>query len=224
MKNNYPGSLQSDDQEITRLNYQMIFDDEHPEKKEKNSNKKTLSPEAKLKEKEVYWEKKHGQIEKSAYQKGFQEGLKKGRAEAAAEIDQKLAAIEGALQQAHNEWTQLQRELTPGLLNLIFDITEKILGVPVPGSRIEKPLEDALSAFMQSADQISRPILKISPEDMDLVRSILKRYADGLTVQLQEDKHLKPGEFVFETDRKKVVRTYKMMLDDLKKNLSLPDW
>jgi len=57
-----------------------------------------------------------------------------------------------------------------------------------------------------------------------MVESLVEEYRDRFTVHLKVENELNPGEFKLETKREKVVKDFKLQLQDFKDALNLPSW
>lgn len=211
--------------DVTRLNYQMIFEGPEPQKDDKEAEKKLAQAEELLQERETQWEEKIIKVREGAYQKGLKDGIKEGYEEATAELDEKIIALEKAFNKSHQQWLQTQESLIPNLMGLVLDITEKIIGAkPAQDSRVVEKLEEELHEVLQKVGHETKPVLYINEVDAAIIRKLVKQYEDELTVKVQVKDTCKPGEFILENNQAKVVRNFKMLLSDFKKSLSIPDW
>lgn len=210
--------------ESSRLSYQMIFEEESSSKKNEQSSDEEPDIEALLEERDKRWREKLREARESAYKKGVEEGLKQGLKEARSEIDGKLGMLEEAYRQAHKEWSERQDILETGMLDLIFDIAEKILGIPVKNTAIRDKLDLELRSLLQKVDGETRPLLWISEEDFEYIDRLKEDFSSQTPVYIKTDKDLKPGEFILETNSETVVHKFETMLDDFKDSLSLPSW
>lgn len=200
-----------------KLNYQMVFDD-----KPAGDAEKAPDIDKVLNEQYEKWRIEREKIRKESFEKGLQQGRKEGYDSAAAELDSRIQPLKKELKDAHLAWKQYQELLKPDLLNLVFDLSEKILGVPVTNGTMRNQLEEELRALLQEMDRATRPVLWVSQEDYDLVESLQKEYADTTGIVIRVSNHCNPGEFQLETNREKVVRDFRQMLKDFKDSLILP--
>ncbi len=211
--------------DITRLNYQMIFEEAEPQKDNMEAEKKLAEAEELLHERESQWKEKLKKVREDAYQNGFKDGRKEGFEEATAELDEKIIELEKAFNKSHQQWLETQESLIPYLMGLVFDITEKIIGAkPARDSRVVEKLENELHEVLQKMGHETKPVLYINEVDAALTKKLVKQYNDELTVKVQVKDSCKPGEFILENGQAKVVRNFKILLNDFKKSLSIPDW
>lgn len=207
--------------ESMRLNYQMIFNEralEEPDEEESQDLAEVLA------ERDNRWKNKLKIVKEEAFQKGYDEGFEQGRVEAAQEIDRKLSGIKEALIQAQEAWTQQQKMLEPGVLDMAFDIAESILGIPVENPDIRQQLETNLGQLLQKVDESARPMLWISDSDFEYVNKLKEEYAPNTPINIKTDTQINPGEFRLETNNETVIQNFKGMMADFRQTLSLPTW
>lgn len=216
--------------ERRQLDYQTLFEDnsepspsqkaEHPENGEKEKN----DVGALLREKKYEWRVRLKNARENAFAKGFEEGKKEGISQSRKEIDNKLTELEVMFEKAHREWKERQEKLNPGLLDLVFEIAESILEIPVENTDIRKKLDQDLEELLQRIDDYSKPMLWISESDYHYVEKLKERYAPETTVNIKISAECNPGEFKFDTDQERVVSDFRKLLTDFKAKLSLPSW
>jgi flagellar biosynthesis/type III secretory pathway protein FliH len=122
----------------TRLNYQTIFNEPELETEENEYQEESADINQLLDERDVKWKRKLEQVRAEAYAEGLDAGRTEGIEQARSEIDQKFALISEAVDEANQKWEQRQECLEPGLLDLAFEISESILGIPVENPAIRK--------------------------------------------------------------------------------------
>jgi flagellar biosynthesis/type III secretory pathway protein FliH len=214
------------EEDRSRLSYEMIFNQSVSvnERDRKSEEKEEPDVEDLLKQQEKEWEAKLEKAQEEAYSRGRKEGLKAGLEEARSEIGSRLSGLEKALAEGHTEWQERQRILDSGLLDLVFEISERILGIPVENPAIRQKLEKELSALLQKVDAETKPLLLVSSEDYEFVEQVKDGVAPGSSTVIKMDKSLNPGEFSLETNHETVIHKFQVLLDDFKDSLSLPPW
>jgi len=210
---------------IRKLNYQMIFEENDPQKDGKNTEEKLYETEELLEKKESIWQKNLEKACEEAYQKGIKEGEKDGYKRASAEVDDKINTLEKAFEDAHNQWLNNREEIVSHLISTAFDITEAIIGVkPKQGSNVEEKLKSELNELMQKLDQECKTDLYVSADDMSIIQNLLNHYENELSVKVHVLDSCEQGEFIVENSKMKVVKKFKNLLSDFKESLSIPDW
>jgi len=198
-----------------RLNYQMVFDEKAPDLEMPNVDEL-------LKDQNEKWRLEREKVRREAFEKGLLKGRREGFESAQADLEARLTPLREAFQKAQQAWQQNQELLKPGLLNLVFEISESILGIPITNGSMRNKLEEELRTLLQEMDKKTRPVLWVSNDDFELVESLREEFADTTGVVVRVSKHCNPGEFQLETSREKVVRDFRQMLKDFKESLILP--
>ncbi len=209
---------------VSRLNYDMIFDNSPNVDESEELRKQKDELENKLVEQEKKWQARLRKMEVEAFEKGFQKGKVTGKTEAEAEIDQKLLGIEEILTSAHNEWKDVQTLLEPGILDLSFEIAEEILKLPLEHDELRERLSEEVHSLLQKMDDGSKAAINISKSDYEMIESLVEEYRNRVTVHLTMEEDCNPGEFKFETKRETIVKDFKLQLQDFKDALNLPSW
>lgn len=205
------------EEERFKLDYKMVFED-------RKTVEESAAPdidqilETKLKE----WNHELEKARKVAFEQGYSQGRKDGMTRAREELDQRLGSLENQFQSAFEAWKSNMDLMKPGILQLVFDITEAILEMPVTNGTMRNKLETELSELMQDIDEKSKPVLWVSADDYELAESLIKEYGESTGIILRTGKYCKPGEYQLETNREKIVRDFKQMLYDFKESLILP--
>src|SRR6056297_1049703 len=154
---------------VSRLNYDMIFDNSPNVDESEELRKQKDELENKLVEQEKKWQARLRKMEVEAFEKGFQKGKVTGKTEAEAEIDQKLLGIEEILTSAHNEWKDVQTLLEPGILDLSFEIAEEILKLPLEHDELRERLSEEVHSLLQKMDDGSKAAINISKSDYEMI-------------------------------------------------------
>lgn len=213
------------EQSSSKLNYQLIFDG--PAKKEAQDVAEKPAPSAPdmeeiLRQRRMEEERNLMKARNEAFEEGRQQGHKEGYEKATSDMQHKVAFLEEALRDAHKAWQQNQDILKGDILSLAFEIAEAVVGVPLKLPEIKKRLENELLAMVQELDSISQPVLWVSREDFEFVESLVEEYGGRSGIILRVGSTCKPGEYQLETNKEKVVRDYKVILNDFRESLTLP--
>jgi len=211
-----------------RLNYQMIFEDRDPadeaEAESEAAERQRVDTEKLLARRDREWKRKLAEARTKAFNEGKALGLRQGYKQASGEVDDKLKVIELGLHAAHEEWKDRQEALEPGLLDLVFDIAEAILAIPVENPSIREQLDEELGALLQKVDEETKPVLLVSGSDYEYVRRLKEKHSPNTTVNIRVSDRCNPGEFELDTERETVLRNFRTMLRDFADNLALPTW
>lgn len=206
----------------SRLSYEMIFKEKFPSDEDAAGEEQDI--ETLLEKRDEEWKKKLEEARDAAYQKGKEDGLKEGFEQAGAEIDSKLKGLEEAFRQAHLEWRERQQILETGLLDLVFEISESILGIPVENPAIREKLDRELTHLLQKTEEHTKPLLLVSEADFEYVKRLKERITPKTTINIRPEKDFNSSEYRLETNNETVVHRFQTMLNDFKESLSLPPW
>lgn len=218
------GQVKWFDEELTRLNFQMVFNESEQDEKDAEQKYDPEELQKRLNQRDESWKKKLKHETEQAFEEGFEKGRKEGLKAARLEIDSKLEVIRKAIEKGHEEWQQRHKLIEPGVLDLAFEISENILGVPVKDPKIQETLSSKLIPIFQKLDHSSRPVLKVSEHDLEHVKELKQSYAGKLTMFIESDENCNPGEFELDTNDETIVYKFREMLKEFKKNLNLPTW
>jgi flagellar biosynthesis/type III secretory pathway protein FliH len=216
------------EEDENRLDYDLAFNGKSYKNTDNQeaANKKEAKVDVKklIKKRDEKWEHRLEKARKEAFENGRKQGFKEGHAEAEKKIDSKVQQLEELVAKAHENWTGRQRLLNPGLLDLVFDMVEKIVGLPVENPQIRKQLEEKLSVLLHETEDDIKPQLFVSEQDFRFVEELVEKYAPELSLSIRVSEDCNPGEFELETQKETVVHRFREKLADLKDNLILPSW
>lgn len=211
------------EEESTRLNFQMIFN-EAEEKAAEEIDGPQANVEEVIRRRDAKWQKKLEQSTADAHKAGFEEGLQAGLEQARQEIDAKLKHVAQTLEAGHQQWQKNQELLEPGILDMAFEIAESILGIPVENPAIRTTLENELAPLLNKINAEVRPVLWVAESDLEVAEAMREELSEHTPFQLMSCAECKPGEFKLETDEETITHNLKEMLHDFRENLSLPSW
>lgn len=200
-----------------KLDYKTVFEDKKAVPEEQGPDIDQL-----LQEKLREWNVKLEKTRRQAFEQGYRQGHSEGQEQARQELDERLDAMAGQFREAAHEWKSTMELLKPGLLNLVFDLAETILEVPVTNGTMRNKLETELHELLQDIEKETRPVLWVSHDDFEMVESLVAEYEGSTGVIVRVGKNCKPGEYQIETSRERIVRDFRQMLGDFKDSLILP--
>lgn len=204
------------------LSYRMLFDD--APRKVSEPEEEAPDVEEILRETNAKWEEKLRQSRQEAFDAGVEQGFKQGFDEATSQLEDQASKLSEQLSKAHEEWQERQKMLDPGVLDLVFELTESVLEIPVENPAIRERLQTELEPLLQRMDESTKPVLWVSEADRKFVDKLKELNAPQTSLMIRVDKKLNAGEFRLETNRETVVHQFKTLLQDLKESLNLPSW
>jgi flagellar assembly protein FliH len=217
------------EEQENRLDYDLAFDGKGYKKSGKNSDEhqpqeSQVDVKQLIEKRNEKWEKRLNKAKEEAYAEGYEQGHEDGYQEAEQQIDEKLGQLEQLIQKSHEDWKKRHKMINPGLLDLVFDMVEKIVGLPVENPEIRNHLEDELSVLLYESEDNLKPQLFVSLRDYEFVEEMVEEYAPELSLSIRVSDDCNPGEFEMETKKETVVYRFSEKLSDLKENLTLPSW
>jgi len=218
---------QNDD---TQLDYRMVFDEEdsisETEKDEASEDEKEEKVDALqlLRKRDDKWKKRLKRTRKESFKKGFKKGEQQGAERVRKEMEETFDRLETMFNEAHKEWCKRHDAINPGLLDLVFDLVESIVDLPIKHPKMKEKLKTELSPLLHAVDKNTKPVLTVSEYDYNFVADLVNKYAPDISVDIRKNSRCKPGEFEFDTDKKTVIHNFRKMAKDFRENLSLPTW
>jgi flagellar biosynthesis/type III secretory pathway protein FliH len=208
----------NDDTSSKRLSYRTIFGEEP----ENQADDATSVEERYIKELNQLRRTMQAEVEKAredGFRRGHDTGFREGFDQASTDIDRRVTQIERALKEASREWRAIQEELHPGVLKMIFEICESVLGIPFEDHDIRKKMESELMVLFQELDGASKPVLWVHEGDLAFAGDLISRYAKRIGIQVRPAEKCKPGEYVLETNKERIIRDYQLMLREFVENM-----
>lgn len=217
------------EEDENRLDYDLAFNGKGyktstTEKKTEADFEPKVDVKKLIKKRDDKWEKRLAKAREEAFEEGRECGYEQGFNDAEQQVDDKIQKLERLVEKAHQDWSHRHQLLNPGLLDLMFDMVEKIVGLPVENPEIREQLEEKLSALLHETDDEIKPQLWVSEQDYRFVEDVVEKYAPELSLSIRVSEDCNPGEFEFETKNETVVHRFREKLADLKDNMTLPSW
>jgi flagellar biosynthesis/type III secretory pathway protein FliH len=213
-----------------RLDYQRNFekpdnlDTDDVVQKEDSEGGNNIDIRETLRKRDRKWKLRLRNAREVAFEEGFTEGKQAGMDEARTEIEVRLKSLEHILEKAQQQWDQRQELLLPGLLDLVFDLTQAVVEKAVENEEIRKYLNQELLMLLQQLDETASVEVNVSDSDYEYVEKLIDQSPVPPSVTLKEDESMGPAEFRFETEEEVVVRKFEQLIEEFKQNLSIPSW
>ena len=142
------------------------------------------------------------QERESAYQKGFTDGEHKGREEGIEQIKPAVELLQDWVRMIQTEKEELIRRYEKDVVELAFQITEKILAREIQTQ--PEVIIDSVRAGLQKIVNAESVTLRVNPEDMKIIESVQeelsKELAKSESLHLQTDDSVSRGGCVLETE------------------------
>lgn len=137
------------------------------------------------------------EIEREAYQRGFNEGKEVGRLQANAELQPVLDRTTRSLADLSSMKGRLRKEAEGDLLKLAVAIARRVLHreLTLDPESIEGLIRVALDKL--ESRELAR--VRVHPEQEAAISKLLTRYTSGQKVEVTPDSTLQLGDVIFET-------------------------
>lgn len=197
-----------------KLSYEMVF---LPKKEETTSIDLIQALERNNRE----WAARLAEEKQKAVKQGYEAGLADGEVKARSVIREQLKPAEMALQEASLYLQQFTSMLKPDLLELVFLLAAKVVGVPVENPSLTAQITAEIEKYLNELKD--RPSIQIRVADFDFesVQHLLHETEVKNPIEIIRDASLKPGEYRLETNLEMVSRSLAQRLDDFRKEAGL---
>jgi len=242
-----------------KLSYDMLFENnENLEEGGSESGKESETfsreeVEKRLAEKEAQWQERLEQERSDAEEAGFRKGYDQGKEDAEQRCLERIAGFEKMMQQLDREFKQAMEELKPHIASLVFDITEKVLNLPLNHpqlqQRVLKPhiaslvfditekvlnlplnhpqlqqrVQEETSQLVENLDDELQVKMVLSEADIATIREAFENHQKADYITLRSDGELNPGEYIIETKKECIIKNFKKMVADFRQSVSFSD-
>ncbi len=228
MENNIidSNSLQVENGESRRLSYEMLFDDSGNGNHSNGFHEQVPFKEHRevLEKAEDEWRLKLEEAKTEAFQKGLEEGIKQGKERALTEMNQKKEWMKSVVSAIEDRISGLMDDLKPQVATLAFDITEKILGLPVKSVKLRERVKVEVKNLISSFDQNIQVKLVVASSDFEFVSQALEELPNPERVQLSKSEKLSAGEYIVDTSNERIVKNFNKMLLDFREEVALEEF
>src|SRR5699024_2314468 len=143
--------------------------------------------------------------------------------EAKDEFKKRLSSIKEMMKKMEHQFNDILEELKPHIAGLVFEMTEKVLDVPLLHSKIHERVHDEVLQLVEKLDKQLHIRVTVAEEDYEMIKKALEKndHLDYFTLRVDE-KH-KPGEYVVETEKETIIKNFKKMVSDFKESISFDE-
>lgn len=207
--------LNQDTVEKTRLSYEDLFqvksdeDVDYQEVIERNN---------------LEWTRRVNETRQIAIKEGYDAGLTDGETLARKRIDEQIHHFEATLTELDKRLQQTIEEIKPGIVSLVFDLAEKVIGVPVENEKLKVWVVDTIRHTLESITEHSKIKITVAEADYDSVKELIDKLPDLKKVTVNYSGSLNPGEFEIDSPHHAVLNDFSKKLEDLRIAAPLNDW
>lgn len=203
------------EQQKARLSYEMVFVDKEEVDEDVSRAVERVNTE---------WEHRLINEKQKAVDQGYAAGFEDGMQKAREEIDTHLGTFNQALDDLEGYLTETISALKPAVNALVFDLAEKVIGVPVESEALREKVFGQIEQFLKQLDDDHKAVITVSEQDYDSVQH-LKEKADHLRhIAIERDAGLNPGEYRVESNHGVLLNDFKKTLTDFRNSSKLDDW
>ncbi len=197
-----------------KLSYEMIF---LPKQEEPTSIDLLQAIERSNRE----WTARLADEKQKAVKQGYEAGFADGEAKARSLIREQIRPAELALQEAVLYMQQYAEQLKPELLELVFLLAAKVVGVPVDSPELKNLIAIEIQSYLQELAEKTSVHIRVADRDFDTVQHVVQDTPAKNAIEIIRDASLKPGEYRIETNFEMISRSLEQRLDDFRKSAGL---
>lgn len=197
-----------------KLSYEMIF---LPKQEEPTSIDLLQALERSNRE----WAARLADEKQKAVKQGYEAGFTDGEAKARSLIRDQIRPAELALQEAALYMQQYAEQLKPELLELVFLLAAKVVGVPVDSAGLKALIAAEIQSYLQELAEKTSVHIRVADPDYDTVQHVVQETPVKNAIEIIRDTALKPGEYRIETNFELISRSLEQRLDDFRKSAGL---
>lgn len=228
MENNIIDSnkLQVANDESRRLSYEMLFDDPGNGNHSNGLHEQIPFKEHRemLEKAEDEWRLKLEEAKAEVYKKGLEAGMKKGEERTLSDMARKKEWMKEVVSGIEEQISELMDDLKPQVATLVFDITEKILGLPVKSEKLREQVKVEIKSLISSLDRNIQVKLVVASSDYEFVLNALKELPNPERIQLSQSEKLSAGEYTVDTSNERIVKNFNKMLLDFREEVALEEF
>lgn len=211
-----------------RLSYDMIFKAESGNGDQKSGNgEHYIDQKVDIQEKmdalNRKWEDRLVREKNKSAEKAYKEGYEKGNKEACEQMEAQIQLLKESLEAYDLRLHQMVDELKPHLINMVFNLAEKVLDIPVQDDRLNEQIRGEITHHLDEIEEGTRAIITIGPAHEQIAKKLLDNEQNNQSLEMRVSEDLKPGEYRIETKFEKVIRDYKKQLNDLRETVGIGD-
>ena len=190
------------------LNYQKIFDKDNQltelNRLRNNENVNLIIAEEKIK-----WEKDTS----AKIQEAFDKGYKKSSLEGKLELEKQSILFNRMYNELNDYWYKDKEEFTSFLMEVAVNLAQEIVGTIEVSDEYVDEQNDKLMEIIGKVEKNLKPIIEVSSNDIDSVKSLINNSGLEQMVSLRPNSELLPGEFVIDTNKERWINTRKGLLE-----------
>ena len=211
----YREQLKYQAKDKTKLSYEELFEEKPTEE---------IDYQDVIERNNLEWTRRLNDTRQTAIKEGYQAGFSDGEAKARQRIDEQLHHFENALMELDQRLRNTIEEIKPGVTSLVFDMAEKVIGVPVENEQLQKWVQESVKKTLDSISENTKIEIVVSEYDYEAIVALMEKMPGVEKIKVSYSKTFQPGEFNVETPHDAVVNNFTKKMADLRKSIPLQDW
>lgn len=198
------------DEQPKRFSYEMVF-----LPKEEKEDVDLLQA---LERNNLEWNRRLADERQAAVQQGYESGFEDGVQDAKTKIAEQLSTLEHAFEDLKLRLDIWKQQVAPGIANLVFELTRKVVGLPVESDELTQKISKEIEEFLDELTQDAQAKIIVSEQDYESIQALAERKKTNETpIIIDMNPSLLPGEYRIETNYEVLQRSYNKRLEDFKK-------
>ncbi len=211
----YREQLKYQAKDKTKLSYEELFEEKPTEE---------IDYQDVIERNNLEWSRRLNDTRQAAIKEGYQAGFSDGEAKARQRIDEQLHHFENALMELDQRLRITIEEIKPGVTSLVFDMAEKVIGVPVHNEQLQTWVKESVKKTLDSISENTKISIVVSEYDYEAIVALMEKMPGVEKIKVSYSKTFQPGEFNVETPHDAVVNNFTKKMADLRKSIPLQDW
>jgi flagellar biosynthesis/type III secretory pathway protein FliH len=207
--------LQYQAKDKTKLSYEELFEEKPTE---------DVDYQDVIERNNLEWTRRLNETRQLAIKEGYQAGFSDGEAKARQRIDEQLNHFENALMELDQRLRNTIEEIKPGVTSLVFDMAEKVIGVPVENEQLQLWVQESVKKTLDSISENTKIEILVSEYDYESIVTLMEKTPGIDKIKVNYSKTFKPGEFKIESSHDVTVNNFSKKMADLRKSIPLQDW
>lgn len=177
-----------------------------------------------LQEKQQLWEEEYPKRVEKDIEQARVLALEQGRIEAQRSFEDHIGKMMKSLSDEkkilEDRFQHYLQELKPLLIDLVFELAEKIIGAAPANSALAEQLELHVQRMIDNLKEDETAMLEVSEHDYPYISNAFDTLSNKIDITLVSDSSLQSGEFRFKTEELQIMKIYRKMLHDFRESVT----
>lgn len=212
-----------------KLSYDLLFENgsglngDQPDSRDESQPISLEEMQRRLQENDARWQNRLQKEKEYTEQISFEKGITEGKKQAKSRYLEQLSGFEQVMNQIDNKYNQAIEELKPQIAALVFDMTEKVLDIPLKHKKLRGRVQKEVSQIIEELDDKLQVKVKLSESDFNMLQKAFEKNEEIEHIHLQIDESFNPGEYAVETKNECIIKNFKKIINDFKESITFTD-